>query len=319
MQERTSIGLAAAALLMLVVGATGCASTPQVPEAPPAPGIALQPAQDFSRPERARAKMRAEGAETIPGEETEERAFGDPPGPWVFRAEAYAWLPSVDGEVGKGVTADVDLNLGDMWDMVTDHPDTSLAARFEGSNGDWGFLAEYVRIRTKGEKGNSSLRIGSSELGFKPELELDVLEVGARRYLGSAHTFSKYSPAVLYEAIGGARYVDADTKLKFAPGVKADADGNDWVDPFIGARASTQLSDGVTLALRGDVGGFGLGEASDFTWRADAVLRVKLLDSLGAFIGWQAYGVDQERGSGAGEYTYDLTFSGPYAGLQLDF
>jgi len=319
MQERTSIGLATAALFTLVVGATGCASPPQVPEAPAAPGVALQPAQDFARPERVRAKLRAEGAETIPGEEKEERDFGDPPGPWVFRAEAYLWVPSIDGEIGKGGKADVDLNVGDMYDIVRDSLDSGLAGRIEGSNGDWGFLAEIIRIRTEDERGDSSVRVGSSELKFEPELELDVLEIGARKYLGSAHTFSEYSPAVLYEAIGGARYVDADSKLNFGRGVKADADDNDWIDPFIGARATTQLSDRVTLGVRGDVGGFGLGEASDFTWRADAVLRVKIVDSFGAFVGWQAYSVDQDRGSGAGKYTYDLTFSGPYMGLQLDF
>jgi hypothetical protein len=317
MLERTTIGITIASLLV----ATGCASAPQTPEvpAPEVPGIAVEPAQDFARPDRARAKMRSEGRKDIPGDDADDEKGDGDGSDWTFRAEAYLWIPSIDGDVGKGYEADVDIGIGDMWDIVSDSLDSGLAGRFGGSNGDWGFMAEYIRIRTEDEVGDSTVGSGSAKVDVEPELELDVLELAVTKSLGSAHTFSKFSRPVSYEAFGGVRLVDADTQLAFKNGSKLDADDNDWADPIIGARASAPIHDRASIDVRGDIGGFGIGEASDLTWRADIVLRIRIYEGLGAFAGWQALDIDQERGSGAGEYTYDLRFSGPYMGLQLDF
>jgi hypothetical protein len=50
----------------------------------------------------------------------------------------------------------------------------------------------------------------------------------------------------------------------------------DWVDPLLGAHARVDLSDRFSLDVLGDVGGFGIGSASKFTWQATAILGYRL-------------------------------------------
>ena len=83
-----------------------------------------------------------------------------------------------------------------------------------------------------------------------------------------------------------------------------------WVDPLLGARVRADLTDRFGVALLGNVGGFGIGSASDLTWEAMAAIGWRLNESLTLRAGYRALGV--ERGSGSNEA--NLVLHGPILG-----
>ena len=61
------------------------------------------------------------------------------------------------------------------------------------------------------------------------------------------------------QLLGGVRYLDVSLDLEFTGsfGGSIEAGGSqNWVDPFVGLRARTPLSDRWVLNARADVGGF---------------------------------------------------------------
>jgi hypothetical protein len=129
------------------------------------------------------------------------------------------------------------------------------------------------------------------------------------------------------DLLAGGRYwhqnVNASGFLSLPPFSKEiERSGSiDWVDPFVGARLRQQLARGVSLILRGDVGGFGTG--SDFSWQVLATYnwRMSTFDGhvIDGYLGYRALSVDYSQGSGIKEYKYDVLMQGPVMGATLRF
>ena len=89
----------------------------------------------------------------------------------------------------------------------------------------------------------------------------------------------------------------------------------DWVDPIVGGRVFLDLTDNLSLVLRGDIGGFGVG--SDFTWNVAGLLLYDF-DLFGkdasVVAGYRVLDQDFEDGSGANKFAYDVTTHGPILG-----
>jgi hypothetical protein len=88
-----------------------------------------------------------------------------------------------------------------------------------------------------------------------------------------------------------------------------------WVDPLVGFRARTGLSERFALTLIGDIGGFGIGSASTFVWEAWGILNYRLNDSWSLLGGYRAVGIDRDFGSAG----FDGTLYGPTLGVQYRF
>ncbi len=108
----------------------------------------------------------------------------------------------------------------------------------------------------------------------------------------------------------GFRYnaIDADVVIvRSGPGAglsQSAGTGEFWVDPVIGAITEIPLNDTWSIALRRDFGGSSVG--SDFARRAADSVR------------WQI-DMDDENGSGASRFKYDMAMSGPGFGLSFTF
>jgi hypothetical protein len=85
----------------------------------------------------------------------------------------------------------------------------------------------------------------------------------------------------------------------------------DWVDLNVGLRARVDLTDRISLGLRGDVGGFGIGSASDFTWQAMGLVNYRLGDHWILSGGYRALGYDRD--------PYDLVQHGLILGASYRF
>lgn len=89
----------------------------------------------------------------------------------------------------------------------------------------------------------------------------------------------------------------------------------DWIDAVVGLRLGVDLTDWLHLRLRGDVGGFGIGDASRIAYAAEAALVFALARHFEAELSWYVLGVDRDHGSVA----LDTIQHGPRVGLVYRF
>lgn len=64
------------------------------------------------------------------------------------------------------------------------------------------------------------------------------------------------------------------------------ARADDWFDPYIGARARYNFSNAFYTAVRGEIGGFGIG--SDLMWQVEGVVGVNITRNIFSEIGYRA-------------------------------
>jgi hypothetical protein len=104
--------------------------------------------------------------------------------------------------------------------------------------------------------------------------------------------------------------------LEFGPttfgGTDVDEDASAWwIDPVVGLRVGADLTERISFLVAGNVGGFGIGSASTFSWEALAALDWRFGETTSAVLGYRALGVDR-RGSNVAA---DITLHGPVLGV----
>lgn len=89
----------------------------------------------------------------------------------------------------------------------------------------------------------------------------------------------------------------------------------DWVDPFIGLRASYDLTDRLYAVAKADIGGFGV--SSDLVWSAYGALgyRVTKSGKTTLELGYKHLDVDYSHGG----FTFDVAMSGVMLNLGMKF
>jgi len=228
----------------------------------------------------------------------------------VFFA-VYAWLPMQTGDVTvRGVEGDVDLGFSDVIDLLDDLQG-GFMGHLEIGWKPFTLIADLYYINLEDER---NLPGGELEMQFIQDI-VDV--VGAYRVGEWKLTGDR---ALALDAFAGARwnylYSELDPNaLILTNRVSRDFD---WFDAVFGARALLPLSDCFLLTVRGDLGGFGWGESSDFTWQAAGALTWHG-DHWSLGLGYRALGIDYDRGSGSGKFEYDITLHGPFVGLGYRF
>jgi opacity protein-like surface antigen len=121
-----------------------------------------------------------------------------------------------------------------------------------------------------------------------------------------------------FEALAGGRYNYVKSEVEILSLLKSK-ESQDWVDPIVGIRLRAGLTEKLSLRVRGDIGGFGIGSASDFAWNVVAFLGYQLSRRITLGAGWRILDIDYEKGSGSRRFEYDVTTSGPVVGLAFRF
>src|SRR5437773_2742441 len=78
-----------------------------------------------------------------------------------------------------------------------------------------------------------------------------------------------------------------------------------WFDPYLGLRGRYNFNKTFYTAVRGDIGGFGVG--ADLMWEVEAVVGVNLTRSIFTEIGYRALGADYENDG----LLFDAVMHGP--------
>lgn len=111
--------------------------------------------------------------------------------------------------------------------------------------------------------------------------------------------------------------VSADLELRVLQQRATASRSASWVDPLVGLNYRVPLGEKWSYALRGDIGGFGVG--SDLTWHVLTGFRRQNTDMFGWYVGYRVIAYDYEDGSGRNYQRYDLTQQGPLAGVSFSF
>jgi hypothetical protein len=221
---------------------------------------------------------------------------------WSFRFAPYAWLTTVDGDVGVGpLSAPVDISFSDTLDKV----DMAYMFVAEIGYGKWTLGADFVY----GDFGNDIDGGGKIFRSFRYEYTQWVLTptLGYRVIENEGYRMDVFA---------GARINGFDTTLtgRFVGGGQIQRGGDTtWVDPIIGVRGQAELGGNFFLRYNADIGGFGV--ESDLLWSAFLGLGYHFNDSASVAIGYRGMGLDYA--SGATEV--DLVSHGPVLGAEFRF
>jgi hypothetical protein len=237
---------------------------------------------------------------------------------WQFSATPYLWLINIEGDaVIKGNKVDIDTNIFD----IIDESDSffALQGHFEARKRKIGAFLDltYMDVGMDAEVGPADADIDTT---------VTLVELGgfyrvAERPLG-AESAGASSKNVALDLLAGGRYtsMESDLDINIGPAAGSFSGSQDWIDPFVGARATMDLTDRLVLVTRADIGGFGVG--SDFTWHALGLLgyRFELFGARATALGgYRALYQDFEDGDGASEFGWDTTIHGPILGLNFQF
>jgi len=86
-----------------------------------------------------------------------------------------------------------------------------------------------------------------------------------------------------------------------------------WFDPYVGLHTRYNFNKTLYTAVRGEVGGFGVG--ADLMWQVEAVLGINLTRNIFSEIGYRALAADFEKDN----FTFDIVLHGPQITTGITF
>jgi hypothetical protein len=86
-----------------------------------------------------------------------------------------------------------------------------------------------------------------------------------------------------------------------------------WFDPYVGQRGRYNFNKTVYTAVRGEIGGFGVG--ADLMWQVEGVIGINLTHCIFTEIGYRALGADFEDN----DFVFDVVLHGPQITTGITF
>jgi len=242
-------------------------------------------------------------------------AFLGLPGPAVAQSQAegwrhslsvYGWFTGVESRVATPLgKVETELSFAD----VVEDLDVGFFAAYSARNGPWGVFVDL----------NYSALTSVEPTPFGVAFEEGRVE-STLTIASAVGTYAVYEDATTRIDIAGglrAYRLELDTRLVGVPGIRdrTFSTSESWVDPVVGVRARTELSDTWFLDAAADVGGFGIGDASDLSWQAYAGVGYRLNERWSFIGGYRHLSIDTEI-DGA---DVDLSLSGLLLGATFAF
>jgi hypothetical protein len=227
---------------------------------------------------------------------------------WKFTLIPYFHLAGMNGEVTiDGITAEVDESFSDL----VKNADIGGSFHLEARKGKWGVFIDPMYMKMSADEEVADLKV---EL----EVEQWLVEGGGILRVSEWLFGNNNDRKASIDALAGVRYFSLTTDMDF--NLLPDLDwSKDWVDPFVGVIFKTDLSRKISLALRGDIGGFGIGGASDFVWGASVQLGYDVSKKSTLWFGYRVLDFDYDDGTGEDLFEWNMATSGFQVGLAYRF
>ena len=214
-------------------------------------------------------------------------------GGWKFGLAPYLWAVGIDGTVVvNGVPSEVDVGFDELFDQV----DFAAELHFEAiKDNKWGVLIDPTYVK-------ASIDSQVGPLPAKVELKYVLTDFAFTRQV-----------AKNWQVLAGARYTTMENTIQITglPAVTAD---KSWTDLIVGGRFITKLSEIWVFTARADIGGFGIGSSSEFTWNTSA-LFFRNWRNTSLIVGYRVLDVDFEDGAGPTLFKFDVRQDGPILGV----
>jgi len=221
--------------------------------------------------------------------------------PWRFRLAPYAWLTSTSGSIGAGPLS-VDAGM----DSSTILSNLQIGAMFDAeiAYDRWSFENDLIYARFTNSKDTPGPRFG--------ELKGSAYQLFWTSYLGYRIIRTE---RFFMDLQAGFRMASMGLELELTPGLlpgRSRYFSRTWVDPVIGLRTRTYLTDWLFIVARGDIGGFGAN--SELTWQALGGVGFQVSRWFGVFAGYRSLGYNYDQG-----FEYNVNTHGPLLGFEVSF
>ncbi len=232
-------------------------------------------------------------------------------------APFYLWAVGLQGSQALDVPGlgrleqEVDISFSD----VVEQLDAGGTMHFEARKGAWGFLIDASLLDLVNEV-DQVLPVPlpgvppGTPVPTRSELLNSPSELALLRRLAQNEKRS-------VELVLGARYtlITVDLTIPDTPFPPLIDFDEDWLDPYVGVYYRAVLSEKWSVHLRGDVGGFGLGSASDFAWHFNGLVGYKLSRRIHLLAGYRAIDYDYESDT----FVFDAREEGLVFGVAFRF
>jgi hypothetical protein len=212
-----------------------------------------------------------------------------------FELTPYLWAASIKGTAAAGggepPPIDSDYNF-----FAMDNLDGVASATFTARKNQWGFLFDFLYVAYE------DTLLEATPLQATPRLEGTIIE-----FAGA------YTPASIdnLELIAGLRQQDITISLALLNQIPEQS--VTWIDPFVGVIYDRPLNGNFHMALRGDLGGFGIN--SDIAVNAEAMFRYQMSKTFSIKLGYRYLKVKFDDT----DFLYDLSLDGFQLGLGIRF
>ena len=238
---------------------------------------------------------------------------------WGFVVAPYGWLTGVSGTVvTDGEAIDIDIPFEDFLANTRAGLQLYFEARrnklFVAFDGTWATLGAEHEGRLFDIDLEVRQRIYDIRIGFQVhDRELgDVIH---------KPEFNWQRRGIVDVFIGG-RYFRTEPVIEITPIIgdprKVSA-VDSRIDPFVGLRVGWDVSYRWGIGFRGDIGGFGIGDAAQFSWQASAELAFRVSRRVAIVAGYRILEYDTVAGQGEDRNGTDLRQQGPIIGAGIAF
>ena len=255
-----------------------------------------------------------------PGQCDEATDHAEPSADWEMDGTLYFWVSAVEGDVtADGVKSDLDLSFGD----VIDQTDFSFMGALNLTYQRRWFIFLDLVVADISDDESTGTPLGPLRIDVESRQIRSELLVG-RRVLSRPLSKLRGLPAreddprVLHlDLFGGLRYwyLKDEVELRLGPLLLDSTNTSRWVDLVVGARVRLDLTENLLLEMSANIGGFGLGSASDLTWQLFPVVTYLLTDHWSVSGGYRVTYVNREQG----DDETDLLWHGPAVGATYRF
>jgi hypothetical protein len=140
-------------------------------------------------------------------------------------------------------------------------------------------------------------------------------EIALRARIDALHLRGEARRAAVRQAVSAAQrqianQLTSTLDRKLSQTISRD-DG--WFDPYLGLHARYNFNKTYYAAVRGEVGGFGVG--ADLMWQVEGVLGINLTRNIFTEIGYRALAADFENDN----FTFDVVLHGPQITTGITF
>ena len=239
-----------------------------------------------------------------------------------FSVNVYGWLTDVSGESftdGQGTSFEIP------FEELANYVNAGFMGYAEVRWRRWSLALDSYVAELKGDAPTGTRLLDARWTVDNLLLDVRLGYTVWERCLGYAHWGGCVAKRTIgVDALIGARYwkqdlgVELSTPLLPGRGLPL-ASSEEWWDPYVGARLRWDVAKRWMVSLYGDVGGFGLGDASELTWQIQGGVGFRLTRQFHVFLGYRVLDLDRTTGSGATKNGTTTSQHGPLLGAGIAF